>query len=79
MGTGTVVGVILFAILIAWVGSIGYNNWQTGLAYQRDVGGFYEYADRSSDAQTKASYFNQYIDSLKVPCLICMGLGVIIS
>lgn len=66
MGTGTVVGVILVALAIIWVGSICYNNWQTGLAYQRDIGGFYEYADRASDAKIKAEDFNKYINALQV-------------
>lgn len=43
----------------------GITNYLIGLDYQKDIGGYYDYADRSSDAKTKSEYFNKYIDALQ--------------
>lgn len=59
---------VFFAILAVGVGVLGYgayNNWQVELAYERDVGGFFEYADRASDAHTKSMYFDKYVNAIK--------------
>lgn len=65
--TAVAVVVLLVAIggLISYVAVVGYNNWQTGLAYDRDIGGYFEYADRASDAKVKADNFNKYINALE--------------
>lgn len=60
--------VILLAIIIipsaVLVGG-AYNNWIIGLEYQREIGVYFEYADRSSDAKVKSDYFNQYVEAIK--------------
>ena len=59
--------IILIALVITFTPLIygGYYNWQVDLAYQRDVGVYFNYADRASDAVTKSMYFNQYIEALE--------------
>lgn len=63
------VGIAIFlGIIIVGAGVLSYggiNNWLVGLKYQETIGVYFEYADRSSDAQTKADYFNKYVEALK--------------
>jgi hypothetical protein len=42
-----------------------YVNWQLTLEYERNVEVYFNYADRASDAKTKSSYFNQYMEALE--------------
>lgn len=53
--------VIGTAILIYGV----VNNYFVGLEYQRVLGKHFEYADRASDAITKAEYFNAYVSAIE--------------
>ena len=53
--------VITSAVLIYGV----YYNWQVSMEYQRDIGKYYLYSDRSSDAVTKSMYFDQYMEAVK--------------
>src|SRR5574337_6405 len=55
----------IFAVGIIILGYGGYVNWQVGLAYDRDIGGFFEYADRASDAKTKSMYFDKFVSAIK--------------
>ena len=50
-----IVGLTIYGIAITYV------HWQADLAYERDLGGFFSYADEASDAKTKSDYFNQYV------------------
>lgn len=61
-------GVLIAMVILLPLGLLiygGYHNWEVELKYQRDVQQFFEYADRSSDAVTKAKFFDQYIDALE--------------
>ena len=75
MGTFTIVSLVVMTIFIAYASIAGYNNWLVGMQYEREVGTFFTYADRASDAKTKADYFNQYVDALEKNNLI-KGCGV---
>ena len=59
--------VVAAAIIIPLVLLIGggINNWLVDLEYQREVGKYFEYADRAADAKTKLDYFNQYVTAIE--------------
>ena len=56
---------IILAVIVVYASIASYINWQVDMEYQRNVGTFFTYADRASDAKTKASYFNQYMTALE--------------
>lgn len=60
---GVVVLICLIIMGVAIYG--GINNWLVSLQYQRDMGGFFDYADRASDANTKLFYFDKYMQAIK--------------
>lgn len=63
------IGEVLFLIILLLIsGALIYGavyNWLISLEYEREVGKYFEFADRASDAKTKADYFNQYISALE--------------
>lgn len=59
-----VMAIIIIAIIV-YGGITIYGHWQAGMSYQRDFGGFFKYADEASDAQTKAEFFNQYVEYIE--------------
>lgn len=63
---GAIIFIALIIGLVGYVGIVTYGHWQAGMAYQRDFGGFFRYADEASDAQTKAEFFNQYVEYIEV-------------
>ena len=40
-------------------------NWLLVLEFEREIEGFFDYADRSSDALTKLDYFNKFIAGIE--------------
>lgn len=40
-------------------------NWLLILEFEREIGGNFDYADRSSDAITKLDYFNKFIEGIE--------------
>jgi len=67
MDSSTIGAIVFIGLLILGLGVLingAWINWQVSLQYQRDIGGFFEYADRASDAKTKSMYFDKYVDAL---------------
>lgn len=58
-----VLGLLAIPTLVLIAG--GYNNWLVGLEYQREIGVYFEYADRASDAKLKSENFNKYVSALE--------------
>lgn len=65
MTAGLVFGILLLLLPSIILGWGGYYNWITDMAYQREIGIYFKYADRASDASTKSEYFNQYVDAIE--------------
>lgn len=62
-------GLIIFILIVgAGAGLLlygGINNWFLQLEFEREIGGHFDYADRSSDAITKLAYFNKFIAGIE--------------
>jgi hypothetical protein len=61
--------IVIFALIVVAIFAIhigiGVHNWLIILEYEREVEIYFEYADRASDAKTKADYFNQFIAAIE--------------
>lgn len=61
----TIITLSILALLVVFIGNAGLQHYFIGMEYDREIGGYFEYADRTSSAEKKAEYFNNYVNALK--------------
>ena len=55
----------LICLFCIWLIVGAWYNWTINMEYQRNVGIYFQYSDRASDAKTKSMYFDQYVTALE--------------
>jgi hypothetical protein len=63
--TGSIIFVVLLVMGLGVLVAGGINNWIVDMEYQRNVETHFTYADRASDAVTKADNFNKFVGALE--------------
>lgn len=57
--------VIIFILLMAWGSWLAVDSGFKRYDFDRNIGDFFELADRASDAKTKTNYMEQFVQSLQ--------------